>query len=196
MLVWERLTARPLSQATLVRALPHLTEMQRTLWAAPRQGNPLAQAAQILEAALHSTPRDTMGALALADAALARALGWDHVVPLLAIGIGARDLRSEDLPAVCHRALVRAAGPALAQAAELTRRAQHLRTLAPRLRAKGAERAIQIFLTRDAVTPAMLAVALPDVMSDRAARRFCDRLVALGGLRELAGRAVFRLYGL
>jgi hypothetical protein len=32
-------------------------------------------------------------------------------------------------------------------------------------------------------------------MSDRAARRLCDRLVALGALRELTGRDSFRLYG-
>ena len=33
-------------------------------------------------------------------------------------------------------------------------------------------------------------------MTDRAARRFCDRLVELGVARELTGRATFRLYGL
>jgi hypothetical protein len=32
-------------------------------------------------------------------------------------------------------------------------------------------------------------------MSDRAARRLCDRLVDLGTLRELTGRDTFRLYG-
>jgi hypothetical protein len=33
-------------------------------------------------------------------------------------------------------------------------------------------------------------------MSDRAARRLCDRLVGLGVIRELSGRDTFRLYGL
>jgi hypothetical protein len=33
-------------------------------------------------------------------------------------------------------------------------------------------------------------------MLERAARRLCDRPVALGVLRELTGRAMFRLYGL
>jgi hypothetical protein len=41
------------------------------------------------------------------------------------------------------------------------------------------------------VTPAALA----SLNSDRAARRFCDRLVGLGAIRELTGRDTFRLYG-
>ena len=49
-----------------------------------------------------------------------------------------------------------------------------------------------MFLTRDAVAPA----ALTSLNSGRAARRFCDRLVELGVVRELTGRDTFRLYGI
>ncbi len=139
-------------------------------------------------------PRAETLALILADAALARALGWDRIVPLLAIGLAPRDLRREGdgLRLACHQAVIRAAARAAGLAQELTRRAAHLHAVAPRLRARGAEAAVELFLTQDALAPA----ALTQLMSDRAARRLCDRLVTLGALRELTGRDSFRLYGL
>ncbi len=88
-----------------------------------------------------------------------------------------------------HRAVIASALEATRFAADLARRAAHLKTVAPKLRAKGAGEAVAIFLTRDAVAPA----ALP--LPDRAARRLCDRLVDLGAVRELTGRDTFRLYG-
>jgi hypothetical protein len=66
-----------------------------------------------------------------------------------------------------------------------------LREVAPKLRAKAAARAVDLFLSRDALAPAALAA----IMSDRAARRLCDRRVDLGAVRELTGRETFRLYG-
>ena len=51
---------------------------------------------------------------------------------------------------------------------------------------------IKTLLDEDAV----LASARRGAISDRGARRLFDRLVALGAVRELTGRATFRLYGL
>jgi hypothetical protein len=64
---------------------------------------------------------------------------------------------------------------------------------APASRAKGARRVIEMLLADDAVAPAGAARA---GLSDRAARRLFDRLVALGAVRELSGRDIFRIYGL
>ena len=85
-------------------------------------------------------------------------------------------------------------------ARDLARRAATLRAVAPKLRAKGSEAAVALFLSEDAVAPASMlspmirGTTIP--MTDRAARRFCDRLVELGVVRELTGRPTFRLYGL
>ena len=92
----------------------------------------------------------------------------------------------------CHRAIVSAATEAAREAADLAWRAARLEEVAPKLRAKGAEEAVAQFLNRDAVAP----MALTSLRSDRAARRFCDRLVELGAARELTGRDTFRLYGI
>ena len=62
------------------------------------------------------------------------------------------------------------------------------------LRAKGVRRVVDLLLADDGVTPAT-AAARAD-LSDRAARRLFDRLVALGVVRELTGRDAFRIYGL
>ena len=157
------------------------------------RGAPVPRAAAVIEAVLAESPRAETAALILADAVLAEALGQSHLLPLLAAGLKSRDLRltCEALHLACHRAVVRGAGQAVALAADLTRRAAWLRAAVPKLRAKGAGRAVELFLARDALAPA----ALTGYMSDRAARRLCDRLVELGAVRELTGRDSFRLYG-
>lgn len=129
----------------------------------------------------------------LADATLAQTLGWSHVVPLLAIGFKRPDLRrrDEELRLACHRALVDAVQEASRLASDLTRRVARLREVAPKLRAQGSDDAVALFLSHDALPP----MALTSLRSDRAARRFCDRLVDLGAVRELTGRDTFRLYG-
>lgn len=190
-LAWRQAAERPVSIKTLGRALPAFEPGQIATWLDAGEGAPVARAAMVLEAVLTDAPRADVGALILADAALAQAFGWDHLVPLLAPGLKRADLRKQgnDVRLACYRALISSAVEAVRQAADLARRAAHLKAVAPKLRAKGAGDAVEMFLTRDAVAPS----ALP--LPDRAARRLCDRLVDLGAVRELTGRDTFRLYG-
>ena len=191
-LTWQRSVERPVSIKTLGRALPTLESGQIATWLDAGEGAPVTRAALVLEAVLTEAPRAEVPALVLADAALAQALGWDYVVPVLAVGLKRPDLRKRDvdLRLACHRALVSSAVEAVRLSGDLARRAAHLKAVAPKLRAKGAGDAVEMFLTHDAVAPS----ALP--LTDRAARRLCDRLVKLGTVRELTGRDTFRLYGL
>ena len=190
-LAWRRAVERPVSIKALGRALPTLELGQIATWLDTGKGAPVTRAAMALEAVLREAPRADEAALVLADAALAQALSWDHVVPLLAAGLKRTDLRQRghDLRLACHRAVTASAVEATRLAVDLARRAALLKGVAPKLRAKGAGAAVEIFLTQDAVAPS----ALP--LPDRAARRLCDRLVDLGAVRELTGRDTFRLYG-
>ena len=190
-LSWRRAAERPVSVKALGRALPAFEPGQIATWLDAGEGAPVKRAALVLDAVLTEAPRAEVPALILADSALAQALGWDHVVPLLAAGLKRTDLRKrgDDLRLACHRALISSTREAVRLAADLARRTAHLKAVAPKLRAKGAGDAVAMFLTRDAVAPG----ALP--LPDRAARRLCDRLVDLGAVRELTGRDTFRLYG-
>jgi hypothetical protein len=191
LLTWRRAVERPVSVKALARALPTLEPSQIAAWLDAGQGAPMTRAAMVLEAVLVQAPQAEVPALILADATLAQMFAWDHVVPLLAGGLKRADLRKrgDDLRLACHRALVSSTVEAERLAADLARRTAHLKTVAPKLRAKGAGPAVEMFLTHDAVAP--LALPLPD----RAARRLCDRLVDLRAIRELTGRDTFRLYG-
>ena len=140
----------------------------------------------------------------LADLTLARAVGWDRVMPLLAAHLTRKDIRAisdgDGDPALyVYRAMVAACDGAIRSAADLGRRAEKLRAHAPKLRAKGSDEALALFLSHDAVSPSgMLSPAIQGTtvaMTGRAARRLCDRLVELGVVRELTGRSTFRLYG-
>jgi hypothetical protein len=108
------------------------------------------------------------------------------------------DGEDDVLPRV-HRAILAACDGVIRKAADLDRRAARLRMIAPKLRAKGSDEALSLFLSHDAVSPSgMLSPMIKGTsfaMTDRAARRLCDRLVDLGVVRELTGRATFRLYG-
>tara|TARA_R110002012_G_scaffold294391_1_gene490520 strand:- start:7449 stop:8282 length:834 start_codon:yes stop_codon:yes gene_type:complete len=190
-LAWRRAVERPVSVKTLHRVLPAFEAPQIAGWLDTGRGGPVARAADFLQAVLKDAPRAEVPALILADATLAQALGWDRMVPLLAAGRKRTDLRKrdEDLRLACHYALIASAVEAMRMASDLARRVARLKAVTPKLRAKGAGAAVEMFLTNDAVAPS----ALP--LPDRAARRLCDRLVELGVIRELTGRNTFRLYG-
>ncbi|ANT54991.1 DUF1403 family protein [Mesorhizobium amorphae] len=157
----------------------------------------------------HGLPR-AMGPW-LADALLAQRLGWSHAIPLLggeaalalgtarprrpatgalAAGAGTEADRAKSLLAAEAHAALRA----IDLSAGLERRADRLLAVAPKLRAKGANTVVDRLLNDDA-----LGASRGDKrtgMSDRGLRRLFDRLVELGAVRELSGRATFRIYGL
>jgi hypothetical protein len=189
---WSRAVARPVSVAHLANALEGIAVERIALCLDATGPTPVDRAAQVVEALLTDHPRTEVAALILADAVLAKASGGTHLLPFLALRMTSRDLRlrGDDLRLACHRAVVPAASHVLSLAGELARAADRFRAVAPKLRAKAAGRAVDLFLARDALAPAALTF-----MSDRAARRLCDRLVALGAVRELTGRDTFRLYG-
>ncbi len=75
---------------------------------------------------------------------------------------------------------------------ELARRAVKLQAAAAEVRTKNAAAVVARLLTQDAVTTRHVR----GMISDRAARRLFERLRMLGGVRELSGRPLFRIYGL
>ena len=135
----------------------------------------------------------------LADCVLAQRLKWPFALPLLAAPLFAGGGRrvGGDLADGAEGAIVFAYAKAAARAcdlsAELGRRAQKLLAAQPKLRAKGAGAALQALLEEDSLSA---ATRIGGQISERGARRLFDRLVALGVIRELTGRATFRLYGL
>jgi len=170
--------------------------------------NPLAAAARAGSTTtrmLDGAPRAETEILALwlSDLMLAGKLGWDAPIALLATTIARPSSRwagrrprpgDADWPLHCATAVALAAREAHGLAADLSRRSAKLLSVAPKLRAKGAGRVIEMLLADDAVSPATATKAAR--LSDRASRRLFDRLVALGAARELSGRSNFRLYGL
>lgn len=166
---------------------------------------PLAGCVCVMRAALEADDRAERLACLLSDVVLARALNWKTLLPVSAHGLTKTMLR--DLVADAdggglkiQMRLLDGIEDAIRLSRELAKRARALRAVAPKLRAKGAEAAVGLFLSEDAVAPSsMLSPVIQGTtipMTDRAARRLCDRLVALGVARELTGRSTFRLYGI
>jgi hypothetical protein len=144
-------------------------------------------------------------ALWIADLVLAVKLGWEKPVPLLAIGIEDPALRGAfgnqlgfENPKTWGRWCTFAYALAFEEAHELTKQlapcCESLLRTAAKLRAKEADRVIEMLLNDDALSPSEATHATQ--LSDRASRRLFERLTTLGALREFTGRANFRLYGL
>ncbi|TJV55270.1 MAG: DUF1403 family protein, partial [Mesorhizobium sp.] len=139
----------------------------------------------------------------LADVVLAQGLRWPRPLPLLMAQVFSPAFRAENGSkrirpgeknfecAVCL-ALVQAAAEACRLEAELSRRADKLLAVAPKLRAKGAGDVIFLLLNEDAVAGSLVTKNL----SRFAARRLFERLQHLEAVRELSGRPTFRLFGL
>ena len=170
-----------------------------------RTHGPLSGCVAALRAVLEVDDRAERTACLLSDVVLARALNWKQVLSVTAQRLTKavlRDLTAEGQGAdlAVEVRILEAIEESIRVARDLARRAEALRAVAPKLRAKGSDAAVELFLTEDAVASAsMLSPRIRGtsiLMTDRAARRFCDRLVELGVARELTGRPTFRLYGL
>lgn len=165
--------------------------------------SPIARAVSVLGSIVQLFPKQEAVALLCADTILARSLGWDTPLPLLGLHFKGKALRAaavgEDIAVDCHNAVAHATQDAIRLAHDLARRAARLRAIAPKLRSKGSDQAVQLFLSEDAVLPStMLSPTIRGSgtpMTARSARRLCERLIELGVVKELTGRASFRLYG-
>jgi hypothetical protein len=166
---------------------------------------PLAGCVGVMRAVLEVDDRAERIACLLSDIILAQALGWKVVLPVTSQHLTKtllRDLVADGQGAdlkVQARLLI-STEDTIRLARDLATRAAKLRAVTPKLRAKGSKAAADLFLSEDAIGPSMMlsptiqGTTIP--MTDRAARRFCDRLVELGVARELTGRSTFRLYGI
>ncbi len=166
---------------------------------------PLAGCVSVLRAVLEADDRAERVACLVSDIVLARALNWKTVLPVTAPRLTKATLRDltgdgQGADLVVQQRILQSLEEVIRLARDLALRAEVLRSIAPKLRAKGSDAAVALFLSEDAVAPStMLSPMIQGTsypMTDRAARRFCDRLVELGVARELTGRPTFRLYGI
>ncbi len=166
---------------------------------------PLAGCVSAMRAVIETDDRAERIACYLSDVVLASTLSWKAVLPVSAYGLTKTMLRNlaaegQGADLKIQASLLGSVENTIRLTRDLASRAAALRAAAPKLRAKGSEAAVDLFLSEDAVAPStMLSPMIQGTtipMTDRAARRFCDRLVELGATRELTGRPTFRLYGI
>jgi hypothetical protein len=170
-----------------------------------RTHGPVAGCVAVIRAVLDANDRAERIACLLSDIVLARALRWKAVLPVSAQGLTKSVLRDlikggQGAELSVQVQILETIEETIRLVRDLARRTEVLRAVTPKLRAKGSDAAVDLFLTEDAVAPAsMLSPRIRGTsirMTDRAARRFCDRLVELGVAQELTGRPTFRLYGI
>lgn len=160
-------------------------------------------AAEIAAAVYRVRPDAELLGFWLADMLLAQKFRWPIPVPLLMGQVASPVFRSgenrkriragtEGWGRAVFLAYATAAAEACDLGIELAHRAAKLKTVAPKLRAKGSGDVIKLLLSDDAVPGSWSSAKL----SARGARRLFDRLGELGAVRELSGRSTFRLYGL
>ncbi len=166
---------------------------------------PLAGCVAVMRAALEVDDRAERIACLLSDIEVARSLNWTSVLPVTAQHLTKTMLRDlmgdgQGVDQVVQQRILQSIEDTILLARDLATRAAALRAVTPKLRAKGSKAAAALFQSEDAIGPSMMlspliqGTSIP--MTDRAARRFCDRLVDLGVARELTGRPTFRLYGI
>lgn len=211
---WRRLASRsPVLDETILRSTVELLGLR---WSADlgrlpedfdlvaRSGRPAPLiAAEVMIEVRRLRPEAGLLGWWLADFALAHRMRWPIGVPLLVMqarGSAFRNpgdrgrVRSEGEGferAVCV-ALAVAAAEACRIAGEIAPRAARLIEVTPKLRAKGAGEVIRCLLDDDAVSGTLQTKDLTRWGS----RRLFERLTVLQAVRELSGRASFRLYGL
>lgn len=161
-------------------------------------------AAAIASQAVAISPAAELLAWWSADLLLAQKLRWSKPVPLLMAQVfspafraarhGGKRIRpgGEEIERAVCLALAQGSDDALRLAADLSRRAERLAAVVPKLRAKGAGDVIKKLLDDDAVPGSLTTKAL----SRFGARRLFERLQTFEAVRELSGRDSFRLFGL
>ena len=216
--LWRELASRPpsLGADRLAAAAARLdlavdpNGLAASLKAWTGEGDPLSAAAKAAAFAFSAFPDAPAAeakilALWIFDLVLALRLRWPRPLPLIATKIldptlrlpsaGRRPMPGDPAwPNAAAGAIALAAAAALDLAADLSRRSNTLIAVAPKLRAKPAAKIVDLLLAEDCVSAA--EAARQASMTDRAARRLFDRLLALGAACELTGRPAFRLYGL
>ena len=195
--LWRELASRPtsLDPGRIVAAAARLdlvvdpNGLASSLKARAGQGDPVSAAvksAALAFSAFPDAPAADAEILALwaFDLVLALRLRWPRPLPLVATKILDPGLRSNGggrprpgEPAWSNAAagaIALAAASALDLTADLSRRADTLIAVAPKLRAKPAQKIVDLLLAQDCVSPAEAARHAP--MTGRAARRLFDRL--------------------